>query len=231
MLIGRRKIIVINYATDGSDGTKDLVGKAQEQSRQIRRFNVDEVINYTPEKIKDTDFYRAHRETLTKPRGGGLWLWKPYIILQTLNSMETNDLLVYVDCDIDVRRNLVFFASEAERKGFTAISSPFLNWTYTKRECLVALDADQEPYLTIPQIWAAVLAFQNSPETRQFVLEWLLACTNPKCLWDENISGIPEYDGFTAHRHDQSVLTVMALRRGFPILDNAHSEDYGHPPG
>ena len=52
-------------------------------------------MNYLSEKFRHT-----HSTIFTKRRGGGYWLWNPYIILKTLiERMSDNDLLMYQDAD------------------------------------------------------------------------------------------------------------------------------------
>ena len=52
-------------------------------------------ITYLSEKFRHTHF-----AILTKRRGGGYWLWKPYIILKTLiERMSDDDLFMYQDAD------------------------------------------------------------------------------------------------------------------------------------
>ena len=39
----------------------------------------------------------ALKNYLKNPRGSGYWIWKSQIILQTLEKMEKNDMLIYID--------------------------------------------------------------------------------------------------------------------------------------
>lgn len=45
----------------------------------------------------DARFQAKNAHILTQPRGGGYWLWKPYIIFHALAAMRDGDVLVYCD--------------------------------------------------------------------------------------------------------------------------------------
>jgi hypothetical protein len=43
------------------------------------------------------EFKDATKDVLTAERGGGFWIWKPYIIHDAINKVNPNDILVYAD--------------------------------------------------------------------------------------------------------------------------------------
>ena len=45
----------------------------------------------------EPEFIINNQKCLNKTRGGGYWLWKPYIINETLNKIKDGDLLFYLD--------------------------------------------------------------------------------------------------------------------------------------
>ena len=56
---------------------------------------VDLVKNYNPNDIQNTDFYRRNAYILNQPRG--CLIWKPYLILKTVETLEKGDILLYSD--------------------------------------------------------------------------------------------------------------------------------------
>lgn len=60
----------------------------------------DHIISKTKEDILNSDLYENYSHIIDyKPGyGDGYFLWKPYIILETLKSMNDGDVLVYSDC-------------------------------------------------------------------------------------------------------------------------------------
>ena len=57
---------------------------------------VDAFIHYGPHSI-DKDYVEKYKSIFEQKRGAGYWLWKPYIILETLNQVPENDFVLYVD--------------------------------------------------------------------------------------------------------------------------------------
>ena len=66
-------------------------------SYQAKKFNIfHKVFTYKKSSL-DTKFIKRFNELLKKSKGGGYWIWKSQIILQTLEKMEKGDILIYVD--------------------------------------------------------------------------------------------------------------------------------------
>lgn len=66
---------------------------------------------------------------------------------------------------------------------------------------------------------ASLLVLVNHERSRAFVREWLAACTQSRILTDEpNVCGLANLPGFLDHRHDQSVLSLLATRDGMEIF-------------
>ena len=65
-------VIAVNYADKKFQRAQKL------NSRSARQWGADKVIEYGPKDI-DEAFRRHNEEILNAPRGGGYYLWKPYI--------------------------------------------------------------------------------------------------------------------------------------------------------
>ena len=44
-----------------------------------------------------SSYVSAHENVFSHKKGAGYWLWKPYIILETLEEIPENDILLYAD--------------------------------------------------------------------------------------------------------------------------------------
>src|SRR6266498_5640911 len=83
--------LLINYANDvfrESQKINSITGK------EIGLF--DQVISYSPKDI-ELDFFRKNRKILIQKKGNGYWLWKPYFIKKTLETLDYGDYLFYSD--------------------------------------------------------------------------------------------------------------------------------------
>jgi hypothetical protein len=90
---------------------------------------------------------------------------------------------------------------------------------WTKRACFEVMHADTAELRAAPMLSAGIQAYRNVPESYAFIAELKAWMRNPLLLndaHDPNDEG--EEEGFVAHRHDQSILTLLAALRGVPIL-------------
>lgn len=61
---------------------------------------VDEYYSFGPDDI-DFEFKKKNQDILSRERGNGYWLWKPYFILKTLKEkLKEGDYLIYTDAGI-----------------------------------------------------------------------------------------------------------------------------------
>jgi hypothetical protein len=155
-----------------------------------------------------------------KDRGAGYWLWKPYIILDTLTSVPEGTLVLYTDVAVTYIADpskLFEFAASRDVTLFDNLAR-FKQEDWTKRDCFVLLDADAEPYWNRTQLDAAFQIYRAGTPAIEFVQACKRAMRDSRILTDEpNVCGRPDPPGVREdHRHDQSVLTIFTVRYGLP---------------
>ena len=90
---------------------------------------------------------------------------------------------------------------------------PLKNRQFCKRDSFVNLDCDEEYFWNAVHCVAGVNLFKKTPYVTSFVKEWLESCQNIHSLTDlANKCGLPNLEGFIAHRHDQSVLSILVAK-------------------
>ena len=191
-----------------------------------------------PEHLKETKFYERHRDILDRPRGGGYWLWKPYIILMELERLGKGDYLIYHDCGRknkpDIIRQPLHHATQWVHDNLGGMLPGSYtprygrNAKWTKGECFAVMGCEAPLYKEHPQIQASVSVWERHDASMDFVREWLHWCTNPAALLDDRIDPtIPDDPDFVDHRHDQSVLTLLAIKRGLKCMGSPLECHYG----
>ena len=68
------------------------------QAQKLKFF--DRIFCYTEEDLhKDISFWSQHGESIQRnhDHGYGFWIWKPYMIGKILESLQYDDVLVYMD--------------------------------------------------------------------------------------------------------------------------------------
>lgn len=195
---------------------------------RARKYNVkmaykkgkfDKVYEYTREDI-DEDFFHKNEKILNCKRGGGYWLWKPYFIDKTLQKLEEGDYLCYCDAGAfflsSVHPLIQFMDRENQDILLFELSHPERNWT--KRDVFLRLECDAPEYADTKQRIATYLIIKKNVKTTEFVREWLkIGCEYPIISDEDNVVFEQKnYEGFISNRHDQSILSVLSKKWGYP---------------
>lgn len=157
----------------------------------------------------DPDFRAKHKDILNVVRGGGLWLWKPYVINKALKDLPQDVLLMYVDSG-------AYFVADPRELLPVLGSQPFMLFgaghdiaSYTKSKVLQELAGEHAAKIGACQMTnAAFILMRNCAETRSFMAKWLELCCRTELI--DDISRSPEPKSFVDHRHDQSLLGILA---------------------
>lgn len=197
-------------------------------------FSRSELKSFRQQDIRGTEFYSRNRRILRQKKGAGYWLWKPYIILQTLAEAQPGDVVVYSDCGAEIISPLDPIIDLCRDIGGVLLVSPkkFLCRWHTKRDCFVLMGCDTPRYHDATMAAAGFNVFVKTPSSLEFVNEWLSYCEEPEILTDmPNSCGAANLPGFRHHRHDQSVLSVLAEREGIRLYrDPCQYGNYLKPP-
>ncbi len=191
-------------------------------ARQAEAFDLfDEVAAYTARDLRRfTDFWKQHGAFIrANRRGYGYWLWKPFLILESLKRMETGDILFYADagCELNVyglerMKDYLSLCSEGRILNFELRSSIS---TWTKMDTIVRVDprcrhAQKSPYA------ATLLFFAKTNATMELVEQWYGLCTEDDYRYlDDSSSHRPNHRDFREHRHDQAILSLLVRKHGF----------------
>jgi hypothetical protein len=179
-----------------------------------RRHDIDEVLAFGPEDI-DVAFRSEHRAIFDLKEGAGYWLWKPYFILKTMRRAALGDLILYVDSGAHLRLSLDRLWGAIANADVDAIlfENDYLNRAFVKRDAFILTGTDVTACHESRQLDAALMLFRNTPATQEFVQNWLFYCTDSRIVTDApNTCGERDIPGFVAHRHDQSVLSLLFWR-------------------
>ena len=87
----------ITYADSSFVEAKERILQEAERSHVF-----DDIIAYSPENLSP----QLRTSSLMKiRRGGGLWSWKPDVILSTMNQCEDGDIIVYADAGCTIEKS------------------------------------------------------------------------------------------------------------------------------
>jgi hypothetical protein len=151
-------------------------------------------------------------------RGFGFWVWKPFLILQHLrNAMKSDDVLMYCDSQIVLVADPWPLLELCQRQGgvllFHQKAAGHVNRRFTRRDCFRVMGCDAPPYWDGPHLQGAISVWSATPLAIELAEEWYRWCSDPRAVSDLPSAG-GEFAGFADHRHDQSIISLLAIRRG-----------------
>lgn len=203
--------LLINYANNIFRTSQQLNSKSGMETGAF-----DKVISYSPEDI-DADFYNQNREILSQRRGNGYWLWKPYFIKKTLEMLKDGDFLFYcdagayfiqpitpiIDISLETGQNVMIFELDLMEK------------MWTKRDAFILMDCDRSEFTDSNQRLAGFTLWRKSNLAMEVAHEFLRFAQDKRIITDmKNQCGHPNYPGFIAHRHDQSIISLLTKKYG-----------------
>jgi len=201
------KKILISFGSSGYSGT---LNKLKESANGF----FDEVILYDEEKI--SDFIQTHQEHFKYTRGFGYWVWKPYIILKTLEKCDEGDIVFYSDSTVLFTDSPTELFDILKIEDICLFSTTYKNRTYTKYDTFTLMGLTDDKYIDGEHANAAFILIKKSDKSVSFIREFLSNCENINMISDENKSGV-SIEGFSQHRHDQSILSLMAIKYGIKL--------------
>ena len=213
--------------------------KQQDELNKLGLENGLIVHAYNDEWLRSTDFYKENIEILSEPKGAGYWLWKPYIILKTLEKIPENDIVFYLDVDHyflpnvgdrnffslikeHLSRDVYDSTREAPSQLFFIEGQPSIK--HVKRDVFILTGCDTEKYWYYPTICAGFICWKNNPLSIKIVKEWLRFCKDKRIALDIPSQLAEEYFEFRRHNADASALTMVVAKNN---LRKGHF-DYGN---
>jgi len=214
----KSKKILINYANDAFKKAQKLNSKT---GLEVGGF--DRVIEYSPKDI-DRKFYEKNKHILTQLRGGGYWLWKPYIILKTLmrKDIKKGDYIFYSDSGAYFINKIDYLAPLFKKYGqdiipFTTKNSP-KEKIWTKRDAFILMDCDSKRYTDTPQIGGGFIFLRKSKQAITFFKDFLDYAQKDNLLTDSQSRLGKDYKGFKENRHDQSIFSLLTKKHNLRLF-------------
>ena len=209
------KVILISYAN------KPFYKSQQQLKKSAYKYGIDEVIDYNEIWLKkQTAFYQKNKHILSQKRGNGFWLWKPFIILDVLKKMDENDIICYSDSgNILISSILPLVNLVSKNEPLLFCNSEHKNKIWTKRDCFYFMNCDNKFYHESFQVSAGFLLLKKTKANIKIIQEWLALCENENILTDiPNKCGLPNFEEYIDHRHDQSILSLLAIKNKIEIF-------------
>jgi hypothetical protein len=202
---------------------KILVNYANPAYRNAQKFNsktglsvgnFDEVYEYGPASI-DPIFYEKNKHILEQAKGSGLWLWKPYIILDALKKSKVGDVIVYSDSASHFIQKVDYLSNLPSE--FNQDVIPFelerSEGEWSKRDAFVLIGVDGLGFEKTQQRLGSPIVVKVSDKSLNFFHEFLELAQDIRIIGDcPNTCGLENYPGFQSNRHDQTIFSLLSKK-------------------
>lgn len=202
----------------------------------IKQFSDFEIIVFTKSQInKDKQFIKDNADILNQSRGGGYWLWKPYIIHKTLQKLNENDILFYIDSTYYFteefselyrnvnKQNILIWKNKPNEESYL-----FKNWC--KMDIILKHNLYKEVFIKNMEIcWAGAIVLQKNNTITNLINNWFTICCC-KDITDSPSEVTNSYD-FIDHRHDQSLLSIVLHKYNIQLqlFENRYLQNVRRP--
>ena len=198
---------------------------------QIAGF--DEVIEYSIGDI-DIDFKNKNSHILNQRRGAGYWIWKPYIILKTLNKISEEDILFYSDSGVEFISSInpLVEICKKETQGLLIFNMEPIERNkevlQTKKDAFILMNCNEDKYIESHPRIGSFSMWRKNDFTIKLAEEWLEYCQDERIVTDlPNQCGIPEDIRHENHRHDQSIFSLLTKK--YEIKSYIDISQWGNP--
>ena len=222
--------IIITFGTDDLFKNKKI--RFKQQATDINFF--DSVIIEDEKTIKP--LLKEHEEfIINNKRGYGYWIWKAFIIKNQLEKMKTNDILFYLDCGSSIINNNVErldnYINILKDYDVMVFDNPDHKTKKNVKMNVINEFNIEDDILEQNLIEGGCIILKNTKKTKEFIDEWKRYMIKDNYqLVNDDLLNLPQHEEFMEHRHDQSILTILARQKDYVYVNNGLEELYNKGP-
>jgi hypothetical protein len=229
------KWILLTFGA-GSNGYRESAKRLAKQAVETKMFDSALAFDERELAARYPEFWNENEHFMKQnPKGFGFWIWKPYIILQTIKNLEPGWGVAYLDagCILNPNSNSLarletykehalthsVWATELKSKD----QDDFSNSAWCKSDALTYLEAN-ETISRMNQVQGGICMFSNDEKALKLLESWHAASiADGHHYLDDSVSKTKNAANFIEHRHDQALFSVLfRLMNLKPIPDETH---------
>jgi len=215
----------MNYFLTFAGGTRNYYTALNRICNEMKILDIFNIIQYTDLDLKkDYNFWNKHGSFIEKNRRGyGYWVWKPYIILQTLNKMNNNDILLYCDVGCEIKNNpedMKYLLEKCKNQDLLYTSAYEIERKWNKRDLLIFMNMDNPDFIDTMQSQSGIIFIKKNDKTYNLIKDWYDIASSNYHYIDDTPSLLENYSDFQEHRHDQSVFSLLTKKYNFNTTNN-----------
>ena len=190
----------------------------------------DHVKTFSPDDLPES--LKTH-PLMQYRRGGGYWLWKPYLINEVLKTLNENDILVYADsgCSINQSDEWNLFFNNLKHKSVVLFCLGYQNKYYCRQSLLTYASQKEAYWGNYQQVLSGFIILRKTQESCNLITDWLqLMSRHPEYVMDVNKEErCHEAPYFREKRHDQSALNACLYNYRHSVCLRWENVELLHP--
>ncbi|MFA5421058.1 MAG: hypothetical protein WC280_03500 [Patescibacteria group bacterium] len=229
------------FCTFASSNMSKALDRIKRQARDLDFF--DGIFIYDENRLDNTFREKFKDKLKSKVRSFGYWVWKPQIILQSLEKIDMGDILLYTDAGCHLNKKGVKKLEEyfegvnkselgigvtqfvIKSKDSALVSGQNFEKEWTKGDIFSFFNVlDKEEIYNTGQYQSTVLFVKKTEKTLDFIKKWALVFEQNFNLVDDSPSKSKNFEEFKENRHDQSILSILLKIQDTPPFSIPASE-------
>jgi hypothetical protein len=189
----------------------------------VKKYGKDFEIIVFNKNDMDDEFVLNNKNILELDRGGGYWLWKPYIINETLKKINDNDIVFYLDSKYYFMEDFTeLYLNYMENNDLLVWKNKPNNpiWhmkNWCKMDVILKYDMFKKIFdENAEECWGGALVIKKNENTIKYMKEWLDMC----CIYQDITDAQSKQENsslFCEHRHDQTLLSIILYKYNIPM--------------
>lgn len=225
-------IMGVHFISYGDSRFTASIKRILAEARNMGAF--DSCVAVTRDDL-DKGFLDSHAVVLAHKKGGGYYLWKPYVILTRLEQANDNDIVFWVDAGCTFNKNGIerfsqyidiINKTEGILSFLTRKIPPRRNSKYgryveiewSKRDLIDFLGAREFELTT--QICTGVCAFRKTAFVVRLVRAWYETCVIDDYQYLYKPSATRNHEDFREHRWEQSIFSLLLKKHNVTPLED-----------
>jgi hypothetical protein len=213
-------IHLITYGNNNFDNAKKRLCNEAKNSGWF-----DTITTYGPEDL-DIEFKHNFKNILNINKGGGYWIWKPYIIKKQLDKIKDNDILIYLDagCSINIHGkerfdNYIDIINKND-SGCISFQMPHIENVWTTKEIFKYFNVENNSNIVNSgQIVGGIQIIKKNLNSIKLVNLWNQTLYDNPLLFTDHYN-INQASYFKDNRHDQSIFSVIRKMHNIILLND-----------
>lgn len=224
------KIHFITYADENFSKSKKRILK---EAEEFGEFST--ITGYGPEDLDD-NFKEKYKNILKEKRGGGYWIWRPYILNKKFQEIDENDIIIFLDAGCTINH-----------KGKTRLYE-YINMFNNTDKGIISFEIHDQiekkwvtkeifKYFNIElsnkiansrQLCGGAMILKKNPHSKLFIDTFLKVLEDDPYLFTDKYNN-NQISEFIENRHDQSISSVIRKLIETIIISNSIKNNIKNP--